>query len=60
MNAQSFRYLRGGSTNWGYIVVLIIITFLVAGGIFGYAKYVFEQISALSQMPEIEMEKPLK
>jgi hypothetical protein len=59
MQSQSFRFLKGGPTSWGYVVVLIIITLLVAGGILGYAKYIFEEMSHLSEslITEIELEE---
>ena len=57
MNSQGYRFLRGGPTNWGYVLVLMILTILVAGAILGYSKYVFEEISLLSKFPEIEIKK---
>ncbi|MBZ9569685.1 hypothetical protein KJA16_02070 [Patescibacteria group bacterium] len=54
MNAQSFRFLRGGPTNWGYVLILIIFTILAAVGILGYSRYIFEEIASISQLPEIE------
>jgi uncharacterized protein YneF (UPF0154 family) len=60
MNEYSFRVLKGGPTNWGYVVILIIITFLVAGAVLGYAKYIFEEMSSLSEMPQIKIEEEVK
>lgn len=60
MNWESYHFLKGGPTNWGYVVILIVITFLVAGGVLSYAKYVFEEIASLSQFPEIEIRKKIK
>ena len=60
MNGQSFRYLKGGPTNWGYVLILMFVTLLIAGGILSYSRYVFNEIVFLSQFPEIEMEKPEK
>lgn len=57
MNTQSFRYLKGGPTNWGYVLILIIVIIFVAGGILGYSRYVFEEIASLSKFPEIEIQK---
>lgn len=54
MNAYSFRLLKGSPTNWGYILILIIFTILVAVGILGYSRYVINEIVSLSQFPEIE------
>lgn len=54
MNAYSFRLLKGSPTNWGYILILIIFTILVAVGILGYSRYVFKEIASLSELPEIE------
>jgi len=56
MQVQSFRFLKGGPTSWGYIIILIIITFIAAGGVLGYARYVFEELNTISQSPLIEIE----
>ena len=60
MNSQGYRFLRGGPTNWGYVLVLMILTILVAGAILGYSKYVFEEMTPLSKLPEITISKKIK
>ena len=61
MDSQSFRFLKGGPTKWGYVLILIIFTILVGGGILDYSRYIFEEITSLSQFPEIKIrEKVVK
>ncbi len=57
MDAYSFRLLKGGRTSWGYVLILIIFTILVAVGILGYSKYIINEITSLSQFPEIERQR---
>lgn len=57
MNSQSYRFLRGGPTNWGYVLILMILTILVAGGILGYSRYIFNEMVSLTRFPEIEIKK---
>jgi len=49
---STYIFLKGGPTNWGYVLILIIVTILVGSGIFGYSRYVFEEITSLSQFLE--------
>ena len=51
-------FLTKGKTNWKYILIVLILAFIVGGGIFGYSRYFKREISSLTQFPEIR--KPQK
>ncbi len=50
--------IKQGKTNWKYILIVVVLTLLVGGGILLYAKQTVKELSFLSRFPEIK--KPEK
>jgi len=47
-------FLTQGKTNWKYILIVVILTIFVGGGIFGYLKYFEREIESLTKFSEIQ------
>ncbi len=52
------NFLKEGKTNWKYILIVVILAFLVGGGILGYCWWTAKQEIPLTKFPEIK--KPEK
>jgi hypothetical protein len=50
--------LTKGKTNWKYILIVVILSILVGGGILVYLRYFEKEIVSISQFPEIK--KPIE
>jgi len=54
-------FLIKGKTNWGYILIVVILTILVGVGIWNYLNIWKKEMISISQFPEIKKrEKPEK
>jgi hypothetical protein len=51
-------FLTKGKTNWGYILIILILALIVGGGILSYLRYFNEKILSSVKFPEIK--KPEK
>jgi hypothetical protein len=47
-------FLTKEKTNWGYILVVVILGLIVVGGILGYLRYFEKEIMVITQIPEIK------
>jgi hypothetical protein len=47
-------FLTKGKTNWKYILIVVILTLIVGGGILGYLRYFEKEIVSLTKFPEIK------
>jgi len=45
--------LRSDKVNWNYILILLVISFLVGGGVLIYAKKIFVELVVINNFPEI-------
>lgn len=60
MNTQKFTNLFGNSkTNWGYILILVILAFFVIGGIFSYQWWISIHEVELPEVQTILKEHPI-
>lgn len=45
--------LRSDKVNWNYILIFLVISFLVGGGVLIYAKKIFVELVVINNFPEI-------
>jgi len=50
--------MNNQKTNWKYILIVLILTILVGGGILGYTRNIFKEIISLTKF--LEIKKPEK
>lgn len=53
-------FLKEGKTNWKYILIVVILAFVVSGGILVYWRQTQEELSSVSKFPEIKVQKKIK
>jgi hypothetical protein len=46
--------LKAPKTNWKYILIVVVLAIIVGGGILGYRKNIFKEITSLNKFPEIK------
>jgi hypothetical protein len=44
---------RSDKVNWNYILILLVVSFLVGGGVLIYAKKIFVELATINNFPEI-------
>ncbi len=54
MKLQILAKLKDSQNNWKYILIAIILTFVVSGGILWYQSKILREIVSLTQLPEIK------
>jgi hypothetical protein len=47
-------FLTKEKTNWGYVLIVVILGLIVGGGILGYLRYFEKETAIVTKIPEIK------
>ena len=51
-------FLTKGETNWKFLVIVVILSVIVGGGILSYSRYFGKEMKSLTQFPEVKKPTP--